>query len=287
MLRSVRAARRFFSIGPVSPCGISPISNCVSRRFSALASSSRTIEPSSAAPTYANSRTEPPLEEWCGADVDVVMHDSLETMVPSKIVTLPGGVFNAPIRPDLVHRTVIWQLAKRRAGTAKTKSRSEVAGSGRKIRPQKGSGRSRQGAITSPIFRGGGRAQGPVPRDYSFTLPYNVRRNALRSVLTSKLQCGQLWVVDSAAIGDGRTRSVVDFMMTNKWKSALIVDHCPEGRSGVDKSLHIASHNVRAALAMNALGLNVYDALSFDMLVLSNSALQHIRDRFSSYEWVF
>lgn len=222
-----------------------------------------------------------------GADVPAVVHKSFEEMLPCDIISLPGSVFNAPIRPDIVHRTVIWQLAKRRAGTAKTKGRSEVSGSGKKIRPQKGTGRSRQGARTSPIFRGGGRAHGPVPRDYSFPLPHNVRRNALRSVLTSKLHCGQLWVIEDTRIADAKTRSVVGAMERNQWESALIVDHDPTGVAGVNHSLYTASHNVRPTLAINALGLNVYDALSFDMLVLSISAVEHLRNRYSKYEWLF
>jgi len=229
---------------------------------------------------------EPPLESWCGADVNAVVHQSLERMVPCDVVTLPGRVFNAPVRPDLVHRVVIWQLAKRRAGTAKAKNRSEVAGSGRKIRPQKGSGRSRQGAITSPLFRGGGRAHGPVNRDFNFPLPFNIRRNALRSVLTSKFACGQLWIIENAAVMGGRTRNLIDACESYGWKSALIVDDVPDGPAGVDSTLSAASGNIVATLAMNARGLNVYDALSFDMLVLTKSAVDHLRNRFARYEWL-
>lgn len=229
----------------------------------------------------------PPLEPWSGSNVNAIVHESFENMIPCEVISLPGEIFNAPVRPDLVHRVVTWQLAKRRAGLAKTKSRGEVAGSGRKIRPQKGQGRSRQGAITSPIFRGGGRAHGPVPRSYDFTLPHKVRKNALRSVLTSKLACGQLWIVDSAVIPDLRTKTVYDALNRYEWKTALIVDDVPGGTVGVHPSLYTASHNVRGALAMNALGLNVYDALSFDMLILTKSALQHLSDRYSKCEWLF
>lgn len=229
---------------------------------------------------------EPPLEPWCGSDVEAIMHKSFEDMIPVELTNLSGRIFNAPIRPDLVHRVVIWQLAKRRSGTAKTKNRSEVKGSGRKIRPQKGTGRSRQGAITSPIFRGGGRAQGPVQRDFNYPLLYNVRRNGLRSVLSSKYACGQLWIVEDAKIQDSKTRRVIEACERYGWHSALIVDDDPDGTSGVDRSLHAASHNVRNALAMNARGLNVYDALYFDMLVLTKPALRHLTDRFAEYDWL-
>lgn len=229
---------------------------------------------------------EPPRQAWNGADVQAVVHKSFEDMVPVEMISIPGRIFNAPIRPDLVHRVVIWQLAKRRAGTAKTKNRSEVKGSGRKIRPQKGSGRSRQGAITSPIFRGGGRAQGPVQRDYDYPLPLNVRRNGLRSMLSSKYACGQLWIVENAEIQGTKTRRVIDAMDRHGWNSALIIDDDPDGISGVNRSLYAASHNVKYTLAMNALGLNAYDALHFDMVVLTRPALRSLSERFARYEWL-
>lgn len=229
---------------------------------------------------------EPPLDSWNGADVEAVVHKSFEDMVPIEVTTLPGRIFNAPIRSDLVHRVVIWQLAKRRAGTAKTKNRSEVKGSGRKIRPQKGTGRSRQGAITSPIFRGGGRAQGPVQRDFDYPLPFNVRRNGLRSMLSSKYACGQLWIVEDAKIEDTKTRRVIQAMDRYAWKSALIVDDDPEGIAGVDRSLHAASHSVQHTLAMNVRGLNVYDAIYFDMLILTRPALRSLNERFARYNWL-
>lgn len=227
------------------------------------------------------------LPSWCGGNVDVVLHQSFESMVPTDIISLPGEIFNAPIRPDLIHRVVTWQLAKRRAGTAKAKNRSEVAGSGRKIRPQKGTGRSRHGARTSPIFRGGGRVFGPVPRSFYYPLPANVRRNALRSMLSSKLVNGQLWVVNDATISDSRTKTVIHCMDKYGWGSALIIDDIEDGRSGVSTSLHRASHSVKSVLAMNALGLNVYDALVFKNLVLTTAAIDHLVKRFAKYDWLF
>lgn len=207
--------------------------------------------------------------------------------MPKDVITLPGAIFNAPIRSDLVHRVITWQLAKRRQGTSKAKNRSEVNASGRKIRPQKGTGRSRQGAVSSPIFRGGGKAHGPVPRNYDFPLPHNVRRNALRSALTSKFQNDQLWIVDSALITHSKTSNIVAIMERLKWRSALVVDDQPNGKAGVHDSLYYASHNLRAALAMNALGLNVHDILSFDMLVLTRDAVQHLTNRYAKYDWLY
>lgn len=218
-----------------------------------------------------------------GGDVPVVIHQSLREMIPVDFTSLSGRLFNAPVRVDLVHRVVHWQLARRRAGTAKTKHRSEVNASGRKVRPQKGTGRSRQGARSSPIFRGGGVVHGPVPRNYDYPLPKNVRRFAIRSMLTSKYQCGQLWIVQSAAFPSEKTADVVDTFRKLKWRSALVVDHVPDAIAGVDPSLLRASHNVAPVLAVNARGLNVYDALYFDMLVLTTAALNSITSRFEPY----
>lgn len=222
-----------------------------------------------------------------GGNVETVVHRSFTDMTPCDVITLPGQLFNAPIRPDLVHRVVHWQLARRRQGTSKTKTRGEIAASGRKIRPQKGTGRSRQGARSSPIFRGGGRAHGPVPRNYDYPLPKNVRRNALRAVLSSKFACGQLWIVDSIAIPDSQTRNVFDAIASLGWKSALIIDDQPEGSCGVDSSFYRASSNVQETLGINVVRLNVYDMMSRDMLVMTRASLDHLENRYAKYEWLF
>jgi large subunit ribosomal protein L4 len=227
-----------------------------------------------------------PLQDWCGADREALVYRSLEEMVPVGIEMLPGRVFNAVVRPDLVHRVVHWQLAKRRAGTACTKSRGEVAGSGRKIRPQKGTGRSRQGAITSPIFRGGGVVHGPKPRDYSYPLPHNICRNGLRSALTSKYENGQLWIIESGGLSAAKTKILLSAISAAGWRSALVLDYSPNETSGVNNSLRLASHNVQSVLTMKASGVNVYDLLSFDMVVLTKSALKHVCERFEKYKWL-
>lgn len=257
----------------------------VNRPFSIV--SRRSPSPELGANTFPPAVEDPPLQSWSGADVEVVVHESFERMVPIRTMMLPGAIFNAPIRPDLVHRVVHWQLAKRRQGTAKAKNRSEVEGSGRKIRPQKGSGRSRHGDAQSPIFRGGGTVHGPVPRDFYYPLPRNVRRNALRSVLSSKFINGQLWIVDSAAISDSRTKTVINQMDRYGWKSALVVDDVREGTAGVETSLRRASFNIKSTLCMNALGVNVYDALSFHHLILTTAAVNNLNHRYKRYDWLF
>lgn len=217
------------------------------------------------------------LPVWAGGDVRAIVHNNLSDMEPKALATLDGRVWNAPVRVDLVHRVVVWQLACRRAGTNKTKSRSEVAYSGRKIRPQKGTGRSRQGARSSPIFRGGGRAHGPVPRDYSFNLPRGVRRAALRAVLTSKLACGQVWVVDEVGLG-AKTAQCLGAFQNLGWKSALVVD------VGIEEDFRLGSNVLKRVLPMCVAGLNVYDLLALDMLVVTRAALAQLHGRFEKYE---
>ncbi|KAI0567114.1 Ribosomal protein L4 [Gracilaria domingensis] len=289
MLRS-SALRRISSLATEpwrSPAAFAPLQHRapISRSFAATSLHASPSPPASPSPNYESAL--PPLERWNGSDLTLVAHDSFEHMMPNGLITLPGTVFNAPIRSDLVHRVVVWQLAKRRSGTSKAKGRSEINASGRKFRPQKGTGRSRQGAVSSPIFRGGGKPHGPVPRNYDYPLPRNVVRNGLRSVLSSKLADDRLWIVDSATITDSKTKHVVTAMERHKWRSALIVDDVPDGTAGVDDSLYNASHNVHATLAMNIRGLNVYDALSFDMLVLTRAAVEHLSSRYATYEWLF
>lgn len=237
-------------------------------------------------PTSTSNNPSSQLEECFGGDREALVYRSFEDFVPIDTVGLPGRIFNAPVRTDIVHRVVHWQLAKRRAGTASSKSRSEVAGSGRKIRPQKGSGRSRQGASTSPIFRGGGRAQGPKPRDFSYPLPHDIRRNGLRSVLTSKFFYGKLWIVDDLRVPEGKTKTLVRAIDKIGFRSVYVIDDVPDAPAGVESSFGSASHNVQGVLAMSVRGINVYDLLSFDMTVLSRSALLTLQQRFEKYYWL-
>lgn len=233
-----------------------------------------------AAPPAAPPPPPPPL--WAGGDVPALVHRALDDLTPTSALPLPGRIFNAPVRADLVHRAVHWQLAKRRAGTASTKSRGEVAASGRKSRPQKGSGRSRQGAVSSPVFRGGGRAHGPRPRDWGYALPAGVRRAALRATLSSKLWGGQLWVVESGALASVRTADLVAAVGGAGWKSALVLDDA--GGGAVDAGLRQATANVQPVLAMHVDGANVYDLLRFEMIVLTRPALERLSARFERYE---
>jgi len=251
------------------------------------------------------------------------VYESLTALTPVGVTPLPGRLFSAPVRRDLVHRTVHWQLACRRAGTAATKPRAAVAGTSAKCRPQKGSGRARAGARTSPVFRGGGVAHGPkTEKKWAYSLPHNVRRAALRSVLTNKWDAGRLWVirgVGEGVGGTGKTGVLVAALDAARFKSALIVDGGEDGAvrargaagagrvvDGVDGvaadgaaaaaatpdrewavGLRRAATNVPPVHVLPVQGINVYDVLRFEELVLTEEAVAALRARFDRYEWLF
>src|SRR5271167_4871073 len=121
-------------------------------------------------------------------------------------VTLSDAVFAADVNPHTLHEAVRWQQAGERAGTHKTKVRSEVQGSGKKLWRQKGTGRARMGSVRSPIWRHGGTVHGPVPRDYSYNLPRKMQLGALRSALTAKLRDGDLKIVSAFQLADHKTK---------------------------------------------------------------------------------
>lgn len=253
------------------------------------------------------------LPPWAGADRPTLVYASLSSFTPVAITALPGRLFAAPVRRDLVHRTVHWQLACRRAGTAVTKSRALVAGTSAKSRPQKGSGRARAGARTSPVFRGGGVAHGPkAEKKWAYALPYNVRRSALRSVLTNKWDAGKLWVVRGvgADVGvSGKTGVLAAAMDAARFKSVLIVDAGEEeedGKKGAGApparavvaagvtpdrewaaGLRRAARNLQPVEVLPVLGINVYDVLRFEQLVLTVEAVESLRARFDRYDRLF
>ena len=125
-------------------------------------------------------------------------------------IELDDKVFNADIRDHLVQRVVVWQLAKRRAGTASTRTRGDIRGGGKKPWRQKGTGRARAGSSRSPVWRGGGTVFGPHPRSYATSLPKKVRQAALRSVLTSRLKESQLTVLDKIEMEQPKTRNFLE-----------------------------------------------------------------------------
>jgi large subunit ribosomal protein L4 len=187
-------------------------------------------------------------------------------------IQLRDEVFNVPIKKHVLHQVVLSQLAGRRSGTASTKGRSEVNASGRKLWRQKGTGRARVGDAASPTRRGGGVVFGPKPRQYDLRVPRKVRKAALRMALSDKLQGEQLIVVDSLALAEAKTKAFVAVMDRFDIAKGLIVT---EGNNEIlDKS----SRNVPWVKVLRSEGLNVYDILNCDQLVLEQATVGKIEE---------
>ncbi len=188
-------------------------------------------------------------------------------------VALDEGVFGAPVNEALLWETVRMQLANRRRGTHDVKTRSEVRGGGRKMWRQKGTGRARVGSRRSPLWRGGGIIFGPTPRDYSYSMPKKKRRAALRAALAAKTRDGELVVLDSLNLTEIRTKNLVAALRGMEIGSALIV--IPEKDEVVEKS----ARNVPWVKVLRCEGLNVYDMLKYEKLVLLQGAIEKIVER--------
>ncbi len=188
---------------------------------------------------------------------------------------LSEAVFGAEVKPHLLHEVVVWQLAKRRAGTACTKGRSELRGGGKKPWRQKGTGRARVGSRRSPLWRGGGTVFGPKPRDYGYTLPKKVKKAALRSALSSKLGEEKLTLLEGFELEAIKTKDFVGVL------GNLATDNCLVVTSGADEVLEKSSRNVPRVKVLRAEGLNVYDILKYDRLVLLKDAVAGIEEALS------
>jgi len=190
-------------------------------------------------------------------------------------IELDDGIFNAEIHGDLVQRVVLWQLAKRRAGTASTKTRGQVRGGGKKPWRQKGTGRARAGTNRSPIWTGGGTIFGPHPRSYAFSLPKKVRAAALKSVLTSKLQENQLTVLDKIELEAPKTKLFAQMVKDRGWDAEKTLFITAEK----DENLLRSSRNLHKVMILPPEGLNVYDLLRSNRLVLLQGAVPRIHER--------
>jgi large subunit ribosomal protein L4 len=175
-------------------------------------------------------------------------------------IELADEVFGLPIRRDILARVVNWQLAKRRAGTHKTKGIGEIRGTTKKPYKQKGTGRARQGSLRSPQFRGGARIFGPVVRSHAFDLQKKVRRLALK--------------IDAAHVGEAKTKALRARLAALGWDSVLIIDG-----SVVEENFARATRNLPRVDVMPQQGANVYDILRRDTLVLTREAVQQLEAR--------
>ena len=189
-------------------------------------------------------------------------------------VDLADGVFGLQIRPDILARVVTWQLAKRRAGTHSTKTRGEVARTGKKPYRQKGTGRARQGSTKGPHMRGGGIVFGPRPRDHAIDLPKKVRKLALRTALSAKRAAGELVVLDRAEIGEAKTKVLAAHISKLGWSKPLVIDgDRPEA------NFARASRNLVGVNVLPSIGANVYDILRHETLVLTRAAVDKLTER--------
>jgi len=176
-------------------------------------------------------------------------------------------VFNVSVREDIIHQVVRSQLASTRSGSASTKNRSKVKASSKKLWRQKGTGRARVGAASSPIRRGGGVAFGPAPRDYSFKVNKKVRKAALRMALADKFKTGQLFVVDNIHLEEISTGKLFEVLKNFDVNNALIVTERE------DENLEKSSKNIKKVKLIRAEGLNVYDILRHEYLLFVEGAL--------------
>ena len=195
-------------------------------------------------------------------------------------IELNDAVFGIEdIRGDLLARVVNWQLAKRRAGTHKVQTRNENSRTGKKMYKQKGTGGARHGSRRAPQFVGGSRAFGPVVRDHGFSLPKKVRALALRHALSSKVKAGSLVVVDTVSVKEPKTAKLREQFGKLGWTKTLIIAG-PE----VDANFGLAARNIPHVDVLPNAGLNVYDILRADKLVLTKAAVEAIEARFSEKE---
>lgn len=192
-------------------------------------------------------------------------------------IELDDAIFGiAEIRADILQRMVKYQLAKRRAGTHKTKSRGEIARSRKKIYKQKGTGSARHGSANAPIFRGGGHAHNILPRDHGHDLPKKVRAMALRHALSAKAGAGELIVLEEAKLAEPKTAALRERLQKLGLENALVI-----AGAEVDANLALAARNIPDVDVLPSAGLNVYDVLRRRHLVLTREAVEAIRARFA------
>jgi large subunit ribosomal protein L4 len=190
-------------------------------------------------------------------------------------VELDEAIFGLEPRADLLARCVRWQLAKRQAGTHATKGRSDINRTTKKLYKQKGTGNARHGAASAPQFRGGGRAFGPVVRSHAHDLPKKVRALALRHALSSKAKDASLIVVDDARLEDAKTKGLLDRFGKLGLGNALII-----GGTEIDTGFQKAARNIPNIDVLPVQGINVYDILRREKLVLTRAAVDALEARF-------
>jgi large subunit ribosomal protein L4 len=189
-------------------------------------------------------------------------------------IDLPDAIFGLEPRPDILHRCVRWQLAKRQRGTHDVKNRSEINRTGKKMYRQKGTGSARHGPAKVNLFRGGGRSFGPTPRSHAIDLPKRVRALALKHALSAKAKDGGIIVLDKAIVKDGKTKVLRENFTRLGLSNALIIDGAE-----LDANFALAARNIRDIDVLPVQGINVYDILRRRVLVLTKTALEALEAR--------
>ena len=190
-------------------------------------------------------------------------------------VELDKKIFGREVNPHLLYEVVKMQLASRRKGTASTKNRSRVRGGGTKPWRQKGTGRARAGTIRSPLWTGGGIVFGPLPRDYSYRVNKKAKKAALRTALSSKLKENKLFILDNFNLAEIKTKSFLSILEHLKIEEALIIDN-------TNINLEKSARNVSSVKVLRPEGLNVYDILKYDSLIITQPGLEKITEGLSA-----
>ncbi|HYJ91423.1 MAG TPA: 50S ribosomal protein L4 [Pyrinomonadaceae bacterium] len=193
-------------------------------------------------------------------------------------VALSDAVFGVELNESLIHAAVMNYRANGRAGNSATKTRGNVSGSGRKLWKQKGTGRARIASLRSPLWKGGGNVHGPQPRDWSYNLPKKMRRGALRSALSERLREGNLIVIDEFGLSSPKTKEFIGVIGTlgltekNRQAKTLIVDSLDNA------NLVLSSRNIQKTKVTNSYGLNIYDLIYHDKLLISKAAIEELNN---------
>ena len=203
------------------------------------------------------------------ANVTTLEHASAGT------IELSDAIFGLEPRSDLIHRMVRWQTLKRMAGTHHAQDRSEVNVTGKKMYKQKGSGGARHGDKSVPQWRGGGKAFGPKPRDHAIELPKKVRALALKHALSAKAKAGEIIVLDAAHSADGKTAALKTRFAKMGLKNALFIDGAV-----IQPEFQRAARNIPHIDVLPVQGINVYDILRREKLVLTKAAVAALEARF-------
>ena len=186
---------------------------------------------------------------------------------------LPDEIFSIPVKKSILHDVVRMQLLGKRKGTAVTKGRSDVIGSTKKLYRQKGTGNARSGDIKSPLRKGGGVIFGPSQRSYAIKMPKKVRRLALKMALSSKLQNSELFVINEFDLDSVKTRDFVTVLDQLGFDNLLIITDKD------DRNIQLSSRNVPSVKVLRTDGLNVYDILKYNKLLLVESSIEAIKGR--------